>query len=129
MEDQAPQPRVDADVELVQANHWCVDPDVHEGCLGEEASPIHHDEAWAEGGGQAVAEWLPQVEALEGALPAAVQAAGVVRLTDELLPANLEYTIKMKLGILNMFIRKTLWRTAIGSWFATSIMIPKPGKF
>ena len=61
-----------------------------EGDGAEVAAPIHHDAAWAEGGGQAIAQRLPQVEALEGELPAAVQAAGVVRLTNQLLPAHLK---------------------------------------
>ena len=77
-------------VDLVGSDERRAHPDVVEGYNGEVAPPTHHDAARAEGGGQAVAQRLPKVEALEGALPAAVQAAGVVRLTDELLPAHLK---------------------------------------
>ena len=53
-----------------------------EGDYGKVASPTHHDAARAEGGGKAVAQGLPQVEALERTLPAAVQAACVIWLSN-----------------------------------------------
>ncbi len=60
-----------------------------EGNAGEVAGPHDAGDDAAEGGGDEVAQGLPQVEALEGELPAAVDGAELLGFSNQLFPGNL----------------------------------------
>ena len=69
-------------------------PDVLECNAGKCATPAHSGGDTTKKGGDAVAEGLPQVEALVAVLPHAFHAVGVVGLTEDIFETDLMFFLK-----------------------------------
>jgi len=87
--------REDLDLYFVCPHEWCEIPDMLEGYAGEVASPGTGDPDTTAGGGDDVAQGLPEVEALVGELPNTVNAVRVIWLADQFLEADLEMIIEV----------------------------------
>ena len=68
---------------------WCDKPDVLKGNAGEHAAPVCCNTAATQGGGNDVAELLPELKALEGAVPHKVQTVDAIGLSKDLLKGDL----------------------------------------